>query len=57
VSVPSDIAIAQSARLRRITDVAADLGLAADDVDPYGRYKAKLPLGLSERPPRGSWCW
>jgi formate--tetrahydrofolate ligase len=53
VSVPSDIAIAQSARLRRITDVAADLGLGPDDIDPYGRYKAKLPLEVGQRPARG----
>ena len=53
VTIPPDIAIAQSARLRRITDVAADLGLAPDDVDPYGRYKAKLPLELAARPARG----
>ncbi|MDF1505884.1 formate--tetrahydrofolate ligase [Roseisolibacter sp. H3M3-2] len=53
MTVPSDIAIAQSARLRRITDVAADLGLAPDDVDLHGRHKAKLPLDLAARAPRG----
>jgi len=52
-AVPSDIEIAQQARLRPITDVAADLGLAADDIDQYGRYKAKLPLALASQPPRG----
>lgn len=51
--VPSDIEIAQQARLRPITDVAADLGLTADDIDPYGRYMAKLPLELAQRPARG----
>ncbi|MES2522976.1 MAG: formate--tetrahydrofolate ligase [Gemmatimonadota bacterium] len=51
--VPSDIAIAQGARMRPITDVAADLGLGADDIDQYGRFKAKLPLELASRPPRG----
>jgi len=51
--VPSDIEIAQQARLRPITDVAADLGLTADDIDPYGRYMAKLPLDLAQRPARG----
>ena len=50
---PSDIEIAQSARLRRIADVAADLGLDADDIDPYGHYKAKLRLEHSARPARG----
>jgi formate--tetrahydrofolate ligase len=53
VSTPSDIAIAQAARPRPIVDVAADLGLDADDIDLYGKYKAKLPLELAQRPPRG----
>ncbi len=52
-SVPSDIAIAQGATLRPITDVAADLGLTPDDIDQYGKFKAKLPLELATRPPRG----
>ena len=52
-AVPSDIEIAQSATLRPITAVAADLGLSADDIDQYGKFKAKLPLELSTRPPRG----
>jgi formate--tetrahydrofolate ligase len=51
--VLSDIEIAQSSVLRPITAVAADLGLAADDIDQYGKYKAKLPLSLAERPARG----
>jgi formate--tetrahydrofolate ligase len=53
VAVPTDIAIAQAATMRRITDVAADLGLDPDDLDLYGRYKAKLPLALAQRAPRG----
>ncbi|MDQ6829112.1 MAG: formate--tetrahydrofolate ligase [Gemmatimonadota bacterium] len=51
--VPSDIAIAQAATLRPIVAVAEDLGLSADDLDLYGKYKAKLPLELSQRPARG----
>ncbi len=51
--IPSDIEIAQQATMRPIADVAADLGLAADDIDPYGRYKAKLPLRLASAPRRG----
>ena len=50
---PSDIEIAQQARMRPITDVAADLGLGADDIDQYGRYKAKLPLSLASQPAKG----
>jgi formate--tetrahydrofolate ligase len=52
-TVPSDIAIAQQATLRPIVDVAADLGLGADDLDLYGKFKAKVPLELSQRPARG----
>jgi formate--tetrahydrofolate ligase len=52
--VPSDIEIAQRARLRPIADVAAELGLADDELELYGRYKAKISLGaLERRPPRG----
>ncbi len=53
MTVPSDIAIAQAARPRPIVDVAADLGLSADDIDPYGKFKAKLSLDLAQRPARG----
>src|SRR3989338_7988930 len=52
-SIPSDIAIAQAARPRRITEVAAELGLGADDLDLYGKYKAKIPLEIAQRPVRG----
>ncbi len=52
-TVPSDIEIAQAARPRPIVDVAADLGLGADDIDLYGKYKAKIPLEISTRPVRG----
>src|SRR5690348_8091451 len=50
---PSDIEIAQSVRMRPIEDVAADIGLERDDLELYGRYKAKLPLDLASRPARG----
>jgi len=52
-SVPSDIEIAQRARLRPITDVAAELGLTPDELDLYGKYKAKVSLEVSQRPARG----
>ena len=51
--VPPDIDIAQSVRARPIVDVAADMGLEADDLDLYGKFKAKLPLEISTRPTRG----
>jgi formate--tetrahydrofolate ligase len=53
LSVPSDIEIATSVKPRPIVDVAKDLGLTADDIELYGRYKAKLPIELSSRPARG----
>jgi formate--tetrahydrofolate ligase len=53
MSVPSDIEIAQKAKLRPIADVAAELDLTPDDLDLYGKYKAKIPLEIAERPARG----
>lgn len=38
----SDIEIAQEAKMKTIADIAAGLGLADEDVIPYGRYKAKI---------------
>jgi formate--tetrahydrofolate ligase len=52
-TVPSDIEIAQGAKLRPITDVAAELGLDADDLDLYGKYKAKISLDVTRRPAKG----
>ncbi len=42
----TDIEIAQSAVIRPITEVAKKLGLTEDDLELYGKYKAKLPLSL-----------
>ncbi|HLB09078.1 MAG TPA: formate--tetrahydrofolate ligase [Gemmatimonadaceae bacterium] len=52
-AVPSDIEIAQHAKMRPIVDVAADLGLRADELDLYGKYKAKIDLEVSQRPTKG----
>ena len=53
-SVPSDIAIAQAARLRPIADVAAEVGLGPDDILPYGRHKAKITAeAVKARTPKG----
>jgi len=52
--VPSDIAIAQAAKLRPIADVAAELGLSDDELELYGKYKAKIALkALERREPKG----
>lgn len=53
MTVPSDIEIAQAATLRPILDVAADIGLGPDDLDLYGKYKAKVALELTTRPAKG----
>lgn len=38
----TDIEIAQEAKLIPIVDVAANIGIAADDLELYGKYKAKI---------------
>ncbi len=47
--VPSDIEIAQAAKLRPVREVAADVGLTEDDLDLYGKYKAKVHLDVLEK--------
>ncbi|MGV8945751.1 MAG: formate--tetrahydrofolate ligase [Lutibacter sp.] len=42
----SDIEIAQKNKLVHIKDIAAKLGIEEDDLEMYGKYKAKLPLKL-----------
>lgn len=45
----TDIEIAQAANMLPIQDVAAGLSIDADDLEFYGKYKAKLPLSLCEK--------
>ncbi len=45
VEQPSDLEIARSVRLRPIAEVAAELGVPEDALEPYGRAVAKLDLG------------
>jgi formyltetrahydrofolate synthetase len=47
--VPSDIDIAQATTLDPIVKVAAQLGLDEDDLDLYGKYKAKVHLDVLDR--------
>ncbi len=47
--MPSSLEIAQSATLRPILDIASDAGLLPDEIEPYGRYKAKVDLSVLER--------
>jgi formyltetrahydrofolate synthetase len=47
--IPSSLEIAQSAILRPISEIAEDAGLLADEVELYGRYKAKVNLSVLDR--------
>ena len=44
--MPSDIEIARQVTLKPITEIAKLAGISADHLQPYGHYKAKLPLSL-----------
>ena len=41
---PTDIEIAQSAKMQPITEIAQKLGLSLDNIELYGKYKAKLTM-------------
>lgn len=45
----SDIEIAQKAHMLPITEVASKLGIGEEDIELYGRYKAKLSMDLIKR--------
>jgi methylenetetrahydrofolate dehydrogenase (NADP+)/methenyltetrahydrofolate cyclohydrolase/formyltetrahydrofolate synthetase len=47
--VPADIDIAQAASLDPVVKIAGRLGLAEDDLDLYGKFKAKVHLDVLER--------
>src|SRR6266542_4613199 len=47
--MPSSLEIAQGAELRPIAEIAEAAGLLADEIEPYGRYKAKIDLGVLDR--------
>jgi formate--tetrahydrofolate ligase len=48
-SMPSSLEIAQRASLRPIDEVAAEAGLEPEEVELYGRHKAKINLSVLER--------
>jgi len=48
-AVPSDIEIAQAATLQPIVDIAKGIGLEEDDLELYGKYKAKVHLDVIDR--------
>lgn len=45
----TDIEIARSVRMRPVTEVAKQLGINPDDLELYGKYKAKVPLTCINR--------
>lgn len=47
--MPSSLEIAQEASLRPIAEIAEELGLAPEEYDLYGTYKAKVDLSVVER--------
>ena len=48
-ALPSSLEIAQAATLRPIEEIAALAGLESDEVEPYGRTKAKIDLAVLDR--------
>lgn len=45
----SDIEIAQQAKMKKIVDVAASIGITEDELEPYGHYKAKISDSVMKR--------
>ena len=50
---PSDIEIAQNAIMSHMKDIAKKISISEDDLEFYGKYKAKLPLHLQQENPKG----
>ncbi len=42
----TDLEIANKSKLKPIQEIAQKLGIVADDLEMYGKYKAKLPLNI-----------
>ncbi|WP_439795018.1 formate--tetrahydrofolate ligase, partial [Thomasclavelia cocleata] len=45
----TDVEIAQSAKMKPISEIAQKLGLEDDDLELYGKYKAKIALEAINR--------
>jgi len=45
----SDLKIAQSAKMKPILEIAKEIGLKEDEIDLYGKFKAKVSLSALER--------
>ena len=49
MSFPSDIEIAQKNEMEHIKIIASKLNISEDDLEMYGKYKAKLPISLIDQ--------
>ena len=49
LKIKSDIEIAQSSPMKRISEIAHNLGLKDNEWEPYGHYKAKISLNSMKR--------
>lgn len=49
VEVKSDLEIAQEAKMKPIVEIAEGIGLSEDDIELYGKHKAKVFLGVLQR--------
>jgi formate--tetrahydrofolate ligase len=49
MSMPTSLEIAQQATLRPVLELADEIGLLPEEVEPYGRYKAKVDLSVIDR--------
>ena len=49
MTIPSDLDIAQAAHVKPILEIAAGIGLSEDDLELYGKYKAKVHLEVLEK--------
>ncbi|MBU0759825.1 MAG: formate--tetrahydrofolate ligase, partial [Candidatus Omnitrophica bacterium] len=47
--VPTDLKIAQAAKLKPITEIARRIGIKDDELELYGKYKAKISLSILDR--------
>lgn len=45
----SDIEIAQNAKMKKISEIACEIGIREDELEPYGHYKAKLSDNVLNR--------
>lgn len=50
IAMMTDIEIADQAEMKPIKEIAAQIGLGEDDIEQYGKYKAKISLPVKAHP-------